>query len=233
MLLVCMHLIVCTRAQQDTSRYLIDTGVLIHTKDGATLSAIVVRDRTITTAQPAALFFSIYANEQYSLNEAMQSAAHGYIGVAADARGKRLGPDSIAPYEVEAKDVTAVIDWISKQPWCNGKVGMYGGSYAGFAQWAATKYLHPALKTIVPYVAAIPGLGLPMENNVFLNANYGWAFYVTNNKYLDNTTYNDRQRWRSLQINWYASGAPYRKIDSIDGTPNNWLQRWLQHPAYN
>ena len=47
-----------------------------------------------------------------------------------------------------------------------------------FVQWAAAKYLRPALKTIVSLrVAAIPGFGLlPMENNIFLNANYGWAF---------------------------------------------------------
>jgi len=31
----------------------------------------------------------------------------------------------------------------------------------------------------------------------------------------------------------YASGVSYRKIDSVDGTPNKWLQRWLQHPAYD
>lgn len=28
----------------------------------------------------------------------------------------------------------------------------------------------------MPSAAAIPGLGLPMENNIFLNANYGWAY---------------------------------------------------------
>jgi len=126
-----------------------------------------------------------------------------------------------------------VIDWIVKQTWTNGKVGMYGGSYCGFVQWAATKYLRPALKTIVPYVAAIPGFGLPMENNIFLNANYGWAFFVTNNKYLDNKTYSNPQRWNQLQNNWYASGVAYKKIDSVDGAPNMWLQRWLQHPSYD
>ena len=40
----------------------------------------------------------------------------------------------------------------------------------------------------MPYVAAIPGYGLPMANNVFLNANYGWVFIqpITNT---DNQTY--------------------------------------------
>jgi predicted acyl esterase len=32
---------------------------------------------------------------------------------------------------------------------------------------------------------------------------------------------------------WYASGRPYRQIDQVDGTPNPWLQRWLDHPSYD
>jgi putative CocE/NonD family hydrolase len=233
-LLACNLFCVCAIAQPgDISRYIIEDSILIKTKDGAALSALVVRQRNITSPQAAALFFTIYANRDKSLYEAIQSAAHGYVGIVADARGKRLSSDPIAPYEMEVKDVNEVIDWICKQPWSNGKVGMYGGSYSGFAQWAAAKNIHSALKTIVPYVAAIPGLGLPMENNVFLNANYGWAFYVTNNRYLDHETYNQRERWRTMQHRWYTSGAPYRSIDSIDGTPNKWLQRWLQHPAYD
>lgn len=72
-----------------------------------------------------------------------------------------------------------------------------------------------------------------MENNVFLFVNYAWPFYVTNNRYSDNQTYFDRKRWDSLNDKWFASGASYRKIDSIDGTPNKWLQRWLLHPDYD
>jgi putative CocE/NonD family hydrolase len=214
-------------------RFIHDDSVLIKTKDGATLSAVVVRKRGITAPQPTALLFFIYSNTDRSLAEAKYAAARGYVGIVADTRGKRLSPDPVAPYEHEAKDVNSVIDWIVKQPWSNRKVGMYGGSYSGFAQWAATKYLHPALKTIVPYVAAIPGQGLPMENNVFLNANYQWAFYVTNNKYVDNEVNNDNQRWRRMRNQWYQTGAAYTKIDSIDGTPNPWLQRWLKHPDYD
>ncbi len=217
--------------EDDNRRYIIQDGVLIKTKEGATLSAIVVRKRGVTAPQPTALFFNIYTN--LSLNQAKQSAAYGYIGVTAETRGKRNSPDPIEPYEHETKDIYDVIDWISKQSWSDGKVGMYGNSYSGYAAWAATKKLHPALKTIAPSAAFLPGLGLPMENNVFLNANYGWAFYVTNNKYLDEKTYFDSQRWQSLNDNWYQSGKPYRQIDSVDGTPNKLLQRWLQHPSYD
>ena len=219
--------------QEDNNRrYLIDEKVLITTKEGATINAVVVRQRSVTVPQPTAFAFTIYAEES-NLVRAMWAAAYGYAGVVALTRGKGLSPDAVAPYEHEATDVNAVIGWIIKQPWSNGKVGMYGGSYDGFSQWAAAKHLHPALKTIVPYVAAIPGQGVPMENNVFINANYGWAFYTTNNKYLDNKTYYDPQRWNAMQNKWYAAGSAYRSIDSIDGTPNKWLQRWSQHPAFD
>lgn len=217
--------------EDDNKRYSIQDSVVIKTREGATLSAIIVRRKGVTTPQPTALCFNIYTD--LSLILARSAAANGYVGVTAETRGKRLSPDEIDTYEHVAEDTYGVIEWISKQPWSNGKVGMFGGSYGGFAQWAATKKMHPALKTIVPYVANNPGDGLPMENNVFLFVNYAWAFYVTNNKYLDNETYFDRSRWNSLNEKWYASGKSYRKIDSIDGTPNKWLQRWLQHPAYD
>ena len=206
--------------------------VAVRGPDGSTLSAFVVLPRAARTPLPAALVFTIYAETSSPWREAVQAAAHGYAGVIAFSRGKLASPDPIAPYEHEARDVNVVIDWIASQPWSNGRVGMYGGSYNGFAQWAALKHPHPALKTIVPYVAAIPGLGLPMENNVGLTANYGWAFYVGNNKALDDRVYNDRQRWNTLGDRWFESGRPYREIDQVDGTPNPLLQRWLSHPDY-
>ncbi|HEV8538512.1 MAG TPA: CocE/NonD family hydrolase, partial [Bacteroidota bacterium] len=215
----------------DNKRYSFQDSVLIKTTGGATLSAIIVRKKGVTAPQPTALCFNIYTD--LSMNLARRAASYGYVGVTAETRGKRLSPDEIDTYEHVAEDTYGVIDWITKQPWSDGNVGMFGGSYSGFAQWAATKKLHPALKTIVPYVANNPGDGLPMENNIFLFVNYAWAFYVTNNKYLDNETYFDRNRWNSLNDKWYASGKSYRNIDSIDGAPNKWLQRWLQHPDYD
>jgi len=230
---IIMPLTKALAAEDDAERYIADTDILIKTPDGAHVAAMVVRPKSAKAPLPTLLCFTIYADDDRYFAEARRTAAYGYIGVVAYSRGKGRSPDTPIPYESDGKDARTVIDWISKQPWSDGRVGMYGGSYNGFTQWAATKKLHPALKTIVPYVAAIPGLGLPMENNVFLNANYGWAFYVTNHKYLDEKTYSDPQRWESLQNNWYASGKSYREIDKVDGTPNKLLQRWLQHPGYD
>lgn len=220
-------------AAADESRYDVRDDVLIRMRDGGTVSATVVRSRNANGRLPALLTLDIYTDPAGFRARGRDAADHGYVGVIADTRGKRLSPDAIVPYEHEAADAYDVIDWIAHQPWSNGAVGMRGGSYSGFTAWAATKRLHPALKTIAVSAAAIPGQGLPMCNNVFLVANYGWVFYVADNKYLDDKTYEDATRWSRLTAAWFASGLPYRQIDSVDGTPNPLLQRWLDHPAYD
>jgi putative CocE/NonD family hydrolase len=207
---------------------------LIRTRDGATLSATIkLPDPKPAARLPAILVFDIYTDSGALEAQAAELAARGYAGVVADVRGKRLSPDKAVPYEHDATDTQAVLDWIVQQPWSDGTVGMIGGSYSGFTAWAAAKRKHPALKGIAVSAAAIPGLGLPMYNNVFLNANYPWAFHVTNNKLLDHSVYADNARWQKMTGEWFASGRPFREIDAVDGTPNPLLQRWLAHPAYD
>jgi putative CocE/NonD family hydrolase len=219
-------------AADDARRYIIARDVPVKTSEGVTLTAQLFRPRATAKRQPAALNFTIYASP-FAVTMARLAAAHGYVGAVAFARGKGLSTDQIQPWEVESKDVNAVIEWIAKQPWSDGQVGMFGGSYEGFVQWAALKHPNPALKTVVPWSAVHPGLVLPMSNNVFQNANYQWGFYVSNNRTLDWAVNADQHRWDTLFQRWYASGKPYREIDQVDGTPNPLLQRQLRHPSFD
>ena len=74
------------RLAADERQFIIEDSVLIKTKDGATLSAVVVRKRGLTTPQPTALLYFIYSNTDRSLAEAKYAAARGYVGVVADTR---------------------------------------------------------------------------------------------------------------------------------------------------
>ena len=212
-------------------KYIIED-ILIETEKDIFISGIVVRNKDEINPKPVILQHTIYVRNR-DVNTLKHAVDKGYIGIITYSRGKYKSPNDIFPYEYEATDTYAVIDWISKQKWSNGKVGMYGGSYNGFTQWAAAKKLHSALKTIVPAAANRPGNGLPMENNIFINPNYEWAFLVGNNKTLDTIVENDRQRFRNLKFEWWNSGSAYSKMDSIDGTPNAFFQRWISHPSYD
>ena len=118
--------------------YIVQDSVLIKTQSGAWISAIVVRNKVDEKPLPVILQFTIYPRKT-DVNKAKLVVDNGYVGVIAYTRGKKNSPDELIPYEYDGDDAYAVIDWISKQEWCNGSVGMYGGSYSGFTQWAATK----------------------------------------------------------------------------------------------
>ncbi|WP_083426176.1 CocE/NonD family hydrolase [Tenacibaculum todarodis] len=219
--------------QDHKRRYAVNDSIIIPMKDGAEVSVVVVKRKgNSTTKKSAILVSSIYTGT--NVTSTMLAASKGYIGVIANTRGKRLSKSDIKPLEYENTDVYEVIDWISKQPWSNKKVAMFGGSYNGFTQWASMKHkVHPSLKTIVPMVAIAPGIDYPMENNVLHNYSYSWNFYVTNNKFLDFKASNDYNRWNTLKNTWYKTGVAFNKLDSLDGKVNKLWNTYMQHPSYD
>jgi hypothetical protein len=78
-------------------------------------------------------------------------AGHGYACVRVDLRGsgdsEGVLEDEYLPVELD--DGVAVIDWISRQPWCDGKVGMIGISWGGFNGLQIAALRPPALKAVI------------------------------------------------------------------------------------
>ena len=218
--------------EDDQRRYWIDKELAVPTPDGATVCATVVRPRKAGPL-PAALEFTIYADPALNFSEARRSASNGYVGVEGLTRGKGCSPDAPVPIEHDGADAAALIDWITSQAWSDGRVGMFGGSYNGFTQWATAKQMPKGLKAIMPSVTFAPGIDSPDEGNIFDNYFYAWPFYTTTNKTLDAVTYGDQARWSKLNRDWYVSGRPYRDLPKIDSAPNPFFMRWLEHPSYD
>lgn len=72
---------------------------------------------------------------------------NGYIFLLVYVRGTYKSTGEWLPFENDRNDGRAVIDWISKQDWCDGNIGTFGASYVGFTQWCIADYSHPMLKT--------------------------------------------------------------------------------------
>ncbi|TDR39776.1 hypothetical protein DFR29_115166 [Tahibacter aquaticus] len=221
-------------AEDDARRYLIERDILVAGADGAKICTAVVRPRGAATAKlPALLNFTIYADPGTLFAEARRSASNGYAAVAALTRGKGCSPDAPVPFEYDGRDAAAVIDWIAAQPWSDGRVGMFGGSYEGFTQWATARQRPKALKALMPSVTVAPGIDYPKEGGIFLGFPHYWPFYVTNNKTLDKAPLQDNARWYRMYRQWYVEGGAFRDRDRLDGTPNPIYRRWLDHPAYD
>lgn len=212
----------------DFLNYDIKDSILINNK----VSVRVVLNKKIRYPEATILVNTIYPSLD-DINDQKEMASYGYNSIYVYPRGKYNSSGKVQPFEHEAEDLNNVIDWIVKQPWSNGKVGMYGGSYLGFSQWAATKKIHPALKTIIPQASVgIGTMDFPMNNNIFSSYSLRWLNYVTNNKMLD-SSFNDEDKWNSIYKKWYESGEAFNKLDSITGKKNEIFQHWLEHPSFD
>jgi len=219
--------------EEDRRRYITEKDIAVKIPDGATVCAMLMRPRAASGRLPTLLNFTIYVDPNDNMNSVRQTASNGYVGVVGFTSGKACSPDKPVPYLHDGSDAAALIDWIATQSWSDGRVGMYGGSYEGFTQWATLKHPPKALKAIMTGAPAAPGIDVPMEGNVFWNFLYPWPFYTTNAKVADDATYNDFKRWQKLNHDWYVSGRAYRDLDKIDGTPNPIFDEWISHPGYD
>ncbi len=80
-------------------------------------------------------------------------AARGYAVLHLSLRGSGQSGGANDLYSHYGQDGYDAIEWMAKQSWCNGRVGMVGPSLLGISQWLAAKEAPPSLKAIVPEVA--------------------------------------------------------------------------------
>lgn len=203
----------------------------VETEEGIKFRTHVVLPKGISGKLPTVFIFNIYADSLSDIGMAKYYASEGFASVVANTRGKGIDEHEIAPFEPDSKDAYELIDWISKQEWSDGQVGMVGGSYLGFAQWSAMKSLHPALKTSVPQVSVGPGIDYPMVGNIFMSYMLRWINYVNTNSRFAYYGFSNTDKWNALYENWYEKGEAFQSLDSLEGRPSAVFQRWLKHPS--
>lgn len=74
---------------------------------------------------------------------------HGYVVVYQDCRGRHGSEGEFVKYLSEGPDGYDTMEWIAKQPWCNGRIGTMGLSYAAHTQMAAACLNPPGLATMI------------------------------------------------------------------------------------
>ena len=85
---------------------------------------------------PAIVFRTPYGRDDSNYRkQAKFFASNGFAFLDLDVRGRGDSDGKFEPYFKDGKDGKDVIDWVAKQPWSNGKVGTYGGSYSARIQW--------------------------------------------------------------------------------------------------
>ncbi|MGH7917890.1 MAG: CocE/NonD family hydrolase, partial [Candidatus Binataceae bacterium] len=86
--------------------------------------------------------------------DAIRAAQRAYNVVFVDCRGRFASDGTFTCFTDEARDGYDTIEWLARQPWADGKAGMFGASYMGATQWLAATQNPPSLKAIAPSITA-------------------------------------------------------------------------------
>jgi putative CocE/NonD family hydrolase len=202
--------------------------VKIPARDGVKLNATVFTPHSQKQPLPVIFTFTPYIGDSYT-DRAVYFAKHGYVYALVDVRGRGNSSGEFEPFVNEGRDGYDVVEWFAKQPYCNGKVTMWGGSYAGFDQWTVLKEFPPHLATIVPAAAAHPGVDFPFQYNIFAPYDLQWLTFtsgVTGNGSL----FGNSGFWSSKAREMYLSHSAFQDFDKLAGNPSTVFQKWVKHP---
>ena len=138
-------------------------------------------------------------------------AERGFAGAVVDVRGTGASQGiTLDEYTLQEQlDGCVVIDWLSKQPWCNGNVGMWGISYSGFNSIQVAMHNPPALKAIIPMCA-------------------------TDDRYMDDVHYYGGCLIGIEQVLYPAGMVTMNALPtSFDFTEEGWLNSWMRRAENN
>lgn len=151
-------------------------------------------------------------------------AQHGYAGVRVDMRGSGESEGLLLDEYIqqEQDDAVDVIDWIAKQPWCSGNVGMFGKSWGGFNGLQVAACQPPALKAVISCYSTDDRYkdDIHYMGGLLLNDNLWWGTIMLANQCrpLDPEIVGDtwREQW----------------MQRLDALPF-WPALWMEHPTYD
>ncbi len=159
-----------------------------------------------------------------------QLARCGYIVALQDCRGRFNSDGVFDPYRQEHADGFDTVEWLAAQDWCDGNIGMIGGSYVGQTQWFAASQAPKALKAIVPTVSppGHPFLNEPLWGGVMIMAATEWMFSMGRRCELITGL-----QGLYTQDPDYFEALPLARVAERAGTSSKWWDDWLSHPTYD
>jgi putative CocE/NonD family hydrolase len=115
----------------------------IKMRDGIHLSTDLYFPSKYSNPLPAILLRNTYGG--MDLNAAKLFTHAGYAVVFQHVRGRFLSEGTYgSPHHMSRQDGYDTVDWITRQPWSNGKVGSFGCSFLGESQLFLAAARHPA-----------------------------------------------------------------------------------------
>jgi putative CocE/NonD family hydrolase len=172
-------------------------------------------------------------------------ASEGFVVAVQDTRGRYTSEGIARPHD-EAEDGYDTVEWLARLPYVNGRVGMFGGSYAATTQLTAASLHPPSLEALFPSASYASRYEMVFQGGAFylldgLSWNLGQAVDVRR-RHLDPgiaLSLRDAPAWLSDEqetivrerLVWHV---PLRTMSvwSIAADSPNYFEM-LSHPSYD
>lgn len=106
-------------------------------------------------------------------------AERGYHVVVQTTRGRFDSGGTSEPFFDDTRDGRATLDWVARQPWFDGNLGMWGASYLGYVQWAVAADAPPYLKALCPAITGSQFYSITYPDGAFaLDTALRWTALV-------------------------------------------------------
>ena len=145
-------------------------------EDGVELGADVYRPN-VQAKVPAILYITPYRRAQEA-PKAKFFAANRYAMAVVSVRGSGDSQGRFRPFINEIPDLQGILNWALKQPWCDGRVGLYGTSSSSYSAQLLASTQHPAVKALVNVSGLTDTEELFFPGGAFrLNTLYPWLHF--------------------------------------------------------
>ncbi len=196
-------------------------------RDGVRLAATVYVPSQSHGPRPGVLAMTPYGRDSYHAR-ALDFANKGYVSMVADVRGRGDSEGDFDPFFSDGRDGYDLVEWLAAQPYCNGSIGMHGGSYGGMTQWAAARERPKSLRSIAPTAPSYLGFDIPAHGGIFPSYWLQWLT-LTHGKQAHLNGFGDSVLWRDIFTQLYRAHEPFARLDEIAGSTSTKFQDWLAH----
>ncbi len=199
-------------------------GVMIPMRDGVRLAADVWLPEA-PGRYPVLVARTPYMKTGLKLSEwAQYFAGRGYVVAIEDTRGRGDSEGTFDAFFEEGKDGYDTIEWLAAQPWSNGRVGTFGLSYLGTAQWLAAREHPPHLVCMAPAAAG----GRWFEEFPYMGGAFTQFFALS---WTNEVSGRIDQEANSEAVDWdkVLAHRPLLTADTVLGRTMPLYRDWLTH----
>ena len=185
-------------------------------RDGLRLNAEIYMPPHRESPSPVILHLTPYDDrERVSHGAGTFFSSHDYVFARVSCRACGLSEGEFELFSGNGRDGFDSVEWLADQPWCNGQVAMWGGSYCGFTQWATAAQSPPHLAAIAPVASVGVVRDYPMVNNIFMCHSAFYCNFVdrhaTRRESIDGLPFS----WREVYYKRFMEHLPFASLDSL------------------